>query len=231
MRAEHSRKVKWWIGLTLPAALLALALPLAVVAGNQPTPDDVPAGIEPVATGQKVVVASGKTSSDITYSLTAYQSDQGLCLDFEHSEAPGLVSGACGFGIRGERNIAGDETISAITERSGSADSMFVYGLTIPEARSVEIILKSGRVLDIPTQAPSQSFGESEFDFYFAEIPGETSVNPRILDEVPMHDEVPEHHDHHEVVEPDKSMISASPTKAIEAKNAQGDVIGRFTRP
>lgn len=66
MNPKLSSRAKLWVGLTLAGALLAFSVPFASGASNLfqvfPAPDDLPEGVEPVATGQKAAIASGETS-------------------------------------------------------------------------------------------------------------------------------------------------------------------------
>lgn len=220
-----SRKIKLWAGLTLIASLLGFTVSFAVAAANRPTPDDIPAGVEPIVTGPKAVVASGKTPSGSSYSITAYQSNKGLCVDLESSTMPGLVSGSCGFGLEGEKGVAGDRAVSTISETLGSADT-FVYGPTVPGAERVTIVMESGRTFSVPTRASSRVFGNSRFDFYVTTVPARMPVPKGVAsrrDSATHGESAPEHN------AGTLHSGSRSPVMVVEAKDASGNILGRFT--
>lgn len=165
---------KWWIGLTLAAALLAFTIPIAADAvTGLLTPDDV--NNEPTAIGPEVPVASGKTPAGLDYRFTAYDSDRGLCLNFWYSGIPEMESsGSCGFGLKGEQNSPGDEALSVVYE-GGVEGPTFIYGPTSPEVDLVAVFLDNGEALTLPTK-PGPSDLATEFNFYETTIPNGTDA-------------------------------------------------------
>lgn len=170
MRRRIPYRTRFWITLTVVAGLLALAVPVAVGATgifpNFPAPDDLPEGVEPVATGQEVTITSGETSG-LNWQLTANESDTGLCVNLEFPDSSG---GGCGFGLIGEPNSPGDASLSVMEETDFSSRVTFIHGPTTPEVERVTLVLDNGELLNLPTKPGPPELG-SNFNFFVATVP------------------------------------------------------------
>lgn len=217
-----------WASLTFVAALTAFGVPLVSDAtGILPDKMDDPemVAVEPKPQGPEVLVASGTTPEGIEYRLTAYQSNEGICVNFTRSDVPELESGSCGFGLRGENNgpvNSGDRSMGPAIE-GGPDGPWFVYGPATPDVQRVEITLKNGRVVNVPAKAAAakeEAAAElgGEFRYFVATIPGPPSV-PRIA-EVDVRPA--------EGAPAPTELVVRSSVENVEARDTHGNVVGRF---
>lgn len=177
--AVRKNRIVVWAGLTVATALAAFALPFAVGAADLfPSPLDDPeiAGIEPVQQGPGVLLASGETSGGVNYTLTGHQSTDGMCVNFRNSNTPQMESGGCGDVLGGPENISINPAVEG-----GAEGPWFVYGPTTANVRQVEIALKSGRIVSVPTQPATEKDKAAEalggdFRFFVAAVPGPLSL-------------------------------------------------------
>lgn len=138
-----------------------------------PTPDDVPPGVEPAALGPEKTITQGTyegQQGSIPWRLTAFRSDQGLCVHFETHQSKG---GGCGFGVPSEA------AISYVGE--GTTDARFVYGPVDRRAKSIELRFQNGDVLSVEPIGRSAGF---PVNFYLFELdPDDGVVSVTALDE------------------------------------------------
>lgn len=175
----RKNRIVLWASLTVAAALAAFAVPFAVGAADlfpNPLNDPEIADIEPAQQGPEVLLASGETSEGIGYTLTAYQSDDGMCVNFQNSNTPGLESGGCGDALGGPDNISINPAIEG-----GAEGPWFVYGPAAADVRQVEIALKNGQIMSVPTQSAIEEDKAAEalggdFRFFVATVPAPLSL-------------------------------------------------------
>lgn len=173
MAQRVSYRVRLWIMLTLAAVVLASIVPLAVGAvGQFPAPDDVTH--EPVQKGSEVLISSGKTAG-LDWRLSAYESDQGLCVDLNHTGAQNSRGGGCGFGLSGEQGIEGDNAFGVANYFVNSEDVTFIYGPTVKGVERVAVTLHNGQTINLPTKAAPSSLGNT-FNFYVTTLKGNKAI-------------------------------------------------------
>lgn len=98
--------------------------------------------VEPVASGSTITVASGNNLG-AAWTLTAYNSNQGLCTDLNIPSTMVGSTGACGGGIPTSNQIS--LQADAIAELGGT----FVYGEVSRSVSSVKLTFDNGKVIDI----------------------------------------------------------------------------------
>lgn len=126
---------------------------------------------EPKRIGPLVEITSGPG-----WSLTAWKSNSGMCLDFV---VPKSSSGGCGFGVRGEPHDTAHpgapppkHWISGGTS-SGPGVGTVVDGVVAEEVARVEVVLADGRILDVPVlEAPPELRGD--VDFFLLQVPADS---------------------------------------------------------
>jgi hypothetical protein len=123
---------------------------------------------EPKRIGALVEITSGPG-----WSLVAWTSDSGMCLDFV---VPQSSSGGCGFGVRGEPRDtarmaapAPKHWISGATT-SGPGAATVIDGVVAEEVARVDVVLSNGRVLRVPViEAPTEL--RANVDFFLVQVP------------------------------------------------------------
>jgi hypothetical protein len=126
---------------------------------------------EPKRIGPLVEITSGPG-----WSLVAWRSDSGICLDFV---VPTSSSGACGFGVRGESDATAHNGaplpkhwISGGT--TSALDTTVIDGVVAEEVARVEVVLGDGRILDAPViEAPPEL--QANVDFFLLRLPADSS--------------------------------------------------------
>lgn len=180
-----SRRI--WIGTTV-----VVTLGLVLVVGSQlgafsffPTPEE---GREPTAVGPEVEIASGSVSGQL-WTLSAFNSDMGVCVHVDVQGTVNAQGGGCGFGVAGEvgavTNLDGDDPTSAVKEIGYSQDRYFesevtfVYGPVIKGASAVTVDAGSDTYAATVYPAPP-GFG---VDFYLVAIPAAIAEVDSVLAE------------------------------------------------
>lgn len=154
------------------AAVLLLGATLAAaasisVAGRDivpffPPPDDVVG--EPVQVGPRVLLLEGEAASGARWTLSAYRSDRGLCLDLAFRRG---IGGGCGGGLRGEPEAEGRDWVGFGANEFATDPEVFVAGPAARGVASVELELAGGgRVRTRMIEAPAEL--GAPIDFYFA---------------------------------------------------------------
>jgi hypothetical protein len=135
--------------------------------GDSRAPSDMPN--EPVQNGPVVAVATGATPGGTPWSLAAYQSNLGLCLDLQGVTQGNLGGEACGFDVPEQR------AVSVVTNTFGQPAVTFVYGPVASSVTDVTVTLGDGRTLAVPT---TPSPGDLQFGgaFFAAVVSGSTDV-------------------------------------------------------
>lgn len=123
---------------------------------------------EPKRIGTLVEITSGPG-----WSLVAWRSNSGICLDFV---VPMSSSGGCGFGVRGEpRDTAHASAPPPTHWISGGTSSQpgaatVIDGVVAEEVARVEVVLSNGRVLHLPViEAPAEL--QANVDFFLVQVP------------------------------------------------------------
>jgi hypothetical protein len=133
---------------------------------------------EPKRIGPLVEITSGPG-----WSLVAWRSNSGICLDFAVAQSSG---GGCGFGVRGEpRDTAHAGTAppehwisGAIT--SGPGGATVIDGVVAEQVARVEVVLTNGRVLRPPViEAPIEL--ETDVDFFLVQVPAVENGGVRVF--------------------------------------------------
>lgn len=126
---------------------------------------------EPKRIGPLVEITSGPG-----WSLVAWRSSSGICLDFV---VPKSSSGACGFGVRGEpRDTAHPSApppkhwISGGTSY-GPGVGTVIDGVVAEAVARVEIVLGDGRIIAVRViEAPAEL--RTDVDFFLLQVPGDS---------------------------------------------------------
>ncbi len=179
-RAWRLRPRRARLGLTVAILALLVAVGTAVGAGVnllaqlewfEERREDIPG--EPKRIGPLVEITAGPG-----WSLVAWRSDSGICLDFV---VPRSSGGACGFGVRGEPLDAAHPGApspkgwisGAISSQPGAAT--VIDGVVAEEVARVEVVLGDGRILDAPViEAPAEL--RADVDFFLLQVPADNSI-------------------------------------------------------
>ena len=94
---------------------------------------------EPKRQGERVVVASGAG-----WSLLAYRSDRGLCLDVATAQGSG---GGCGFAVRGAPGSEDSHRLLS-AQIGATSSSVYVTGVASAEVARVVVELGTGKFVD-----------------------------------------------------------------------------------
>ena len=116
---------------------------------SAPVPDDVVN--EPRAVGPPVTVAKGSTPGGTTWTLTAFESDRGLCLNLEGVTKGNLGGGACGL------EMPEGNSVTFVDSFFGEPNVTLVYGLAGNGVESVVVEEANGDTLGPVTVKPSPS--------------------------------------------------------------------------
>lgn len=148
--------------LTLGLATLvftAVATPLAAVTFfTEPEVDfgqdtgTVDHNVEPTATSASVIQVSGTAANGVTWSLSSYKSDQGLCLSLASSASKGRAE-ACSLTLS---KLSGTNYLTA---RNPPARQTLIGGIAEPRAEFVNLTLSNGQVIQAAT-TDDQSGGD-----------------------------------------------------------------------
>jgi hypothetical protein len=123
---------------------------------------------EPKRIGPLVEIKSGPG-----WSLVAWRSDRGICVDFV---VPQSSSGGCGFGVRGEPRDTAHASAppprhwvaGGTSSQPGAA--IVIDGVVAEEVARVEIVLRNGRVLHPAViEAPAEL--QANVDFFLIQVP------------------------------------------------------------
>lgn len=134
-------------------SLVGVVTGYAVAGGLRlPVPDDV--ANEPVQSGLAIPVAAGATPGGIPWTVTAFDTDRGLCLHLEGVTRENLGGGGCGF------DVPSDHAISVVESRFEQPGVTAMYG---PASSAVEtVVLKmddgSSKRVDVVSSPPGVSF-------------------------------------------------------------------------
>jgi hypothetical protein len=170
LRARRSRRRAL---IVIPAAaVLLLGAAFAAAASTSvlgrdivpffPPPDDVVG--EPVQVGPRVLLAEGKAASGARWTLSAYRSDSGLCLDLAFRRG---IGGGCGGGLRGEPEGEGRHWVGFGANEFATDPEVFVAGPAARGVGSVELELAGGgRARTRMIEAPAEL--GAPINFYFA---------------------------------------------------------------
>jgi hypothetical protein len=173
-RTWGNRPVRVRLVVALAIVVLLAAVGTAVGIGinllaQQERFDEQREGIagEPKRIGPLVEVTSGEG-----WSLVAWKSDSGICLDFVVAQSS---SGGCGFDVRGEPGdtahgggkppkhwVSGEIT-------SGPGAATVIDGVVAEQVARVEVVLTNGRVLRPGViEAPTEL--ETDVDFFLVQV-------------------------------------------------------------
>jgi hypothetical protein len=112
------------------------------------------------------------------WSLVAWRSDSGICLDFVVPQSSG---GACGFDVRGEPSDTADGSAppakhwisGAVTSGPGAAT--VIDGVVAEEVARVDVVLSNGRVVHARViEAPTEL--QANVDFFLVQVPGDAGL-------------------------------------------------------
>lgn len=150
-------------------AFLLVALPAVATRSIwAPGPDpvgDLPAGVEPTPESRPVYLASGEAGGE-KWSISAYESDKGRCLDLRiGSQSAG---GTCGSGVP-------ESSAIGISQSSGDRSS-FVYGETSKRISVLRFALRAGGSISVRPTSPEPALVQrsglrGDFKFYVARLP------------------------------------------------------------
>lgn len=134
-----------------------------------PTPDDVVG--EPVATGPEVRITAGPAPvGGVPWTLSAYETDRGLCLSLEGLERHNLGGGPCGFAVSPE------SPVRVATSKSGDPSTTIVYGIVLDSANTVSVNFANDETRTIAT-IPSPAGLGSNARFYAVARTGSAVVD------------------------------------------------------
>lgn len=165
-------RVGWAFVALLLVAVGVVGSPLAIgavdripfLASRFPPPSDVPAGVEPVPTGQEFVIASGSVDG-VKWTYSVYETDRGLCTSLNTRNSSG---GSCGIDLSRPLGVS----TSTFTQKGLT----FVDGVAKENVERVELVLEDGRVLKVPTEsAPAEL--DRDLRFFVISVPEGTSVD------------------------------------------------------
>lgn len=171
---HHRRVRRRRLLIATTSLLVVLVVGMGVASGVinwriWPLPQDIPPGVEPMAIGPEETIAQGtfeEQGESTPWRLTAFQSNEGLCL---HIETPRWKGGGCGFGVPKTAAI------------SYAADSQFLYGPVDRRATRVEVRFEGGEVRSVDPIGTSEGF---PVNFYLIELePREEPVSVAAFDE------------------------------------------------
>lgn len=179
-RRLRSRRSRWAVALVAAVALIGLvALPALGVGRDLFALRSLIPG-EPKPTSERVLVTSG-VSSGVPWTLTAYASDHGICVDVN---TPKGSSGSCGSGVRGApaptahgggragRGWIGPSSVGWTNE---IPSSLFASGVVAVGVARVELVLADGTtVATEPIAAPEKL--DVPLGFYVLEFPRDAVV-------------------------------------------------------
>jgi hypothetical protein len=153
---------KWWATSVLATAVVlgaAISVALAESSDHPLTQDDLDR--EPKAIGPAVVLQKGSTGG-IDWTITAYDSDRGRCVDLTTSGAVSGSGGACGTGVPDE------VAVSTVTDNFVAADRTFIYGEADEGVELVVLTLTDGNTIQV---GESSFIDPAEFDTRFFVLP------------------------------------------------------------
>lgn len=138
------------LGVTIGGMLaFSLGMVAAGAISTRQTPDDVQE--EPIPTGPIVEIASGEAGSN-RWTVVAYESDVGLCVDLELSGQISQSGGGCGFEV-------GPTQASYVIDEFKLIDTCFIYGPVDHNVDLVRVSFDNATAIDIPTTATAAFAG------------------------------------------------------------------------
>lgn len=165
MRSSRISRVK--LIMAGVGVLLLLGVPIGISAFTGfPPPDD---GIgQPTPSGAKTTIAQG-TDFGLSWALSAYDSNQGLCIDFEFSGVSRGGGGSCGFAVQGASGTQSSNLIGYASDIDAAADATFVYGPVAKGVAAVDVV----RGAEIQTADIFPSSSALGVDFFLVALPGQ----------------------------------------------------------
>lgn len=164
------RKRRWWPGLLLIPALM-VAIPVALATHNRfPSPEDV---VEPVPLGPEVGVDNG-TFAGVSWALTAFVSDRGLCVSMDFFPTMNAAGGGCGFGLEGELGTAtgADAKLGYVSDCLEQQGVSFVYGPVTKDVSNVLIFVSNASPVKVLPIKGGPDDGSMPYDFYVSPMQG-----------------------------------------------------------
>lgn len=142
-------------GVVLPADLSPVSV--------DPSSDRDGAGAEPAGTSPSYVVAQDTAVDGSSYTLSAYQSNEGLCLDLAATGARG-TGGGCGFDTQGD-------AVSYVVTSLVAGAATYVYGPVWDSVATVTVQAGSG--LPVTARTVENPAGlDFAGRFYVVRLPG-----------------------------------------------------------
>lgn len=158
------------------AAVLCGALAVAATASGTPFEIDIPGvtgdeteipNVEPVASGGSVTIVSGRTPDGVTWSLSGFRSNQGLCLTLRSANAVGAGEG-CGMTLD-------LQPVNYLVNAVPEARLTLVGGLVDPSATGVSVTFTNGQVARTGVVRAPVALGEDGAFFALA-VPDSVGV-------------------------------------------------------
>lgn len=174
------RRSRWAVAAALVAVLIALfALP-AFGVGRDLFALRLNVPGEPKPTSERVLITSG-VSSGVRWTLTAYMTDRGICVDVN---TPNGSGGGCGAGVRGLPGLNSRGWIgpAGIGWSNEIPSSLFASGAVAAGVARVELVLAGGTTVGAePIPAP-RALGVP-LGFYVAELPRDSVVRAIVAED------------------------------------------------
>jgi hypothetical protein len=157
------------IALVILAAGVAVGASVAFATGTgRPAPEDVVN--EPVQTSAEFTVVEGATPGGEPWSLVAYESNRGLCVELRGVARANEGSANCVF------DVPSKHSVSLNTQTFAEPAVTVVYGPLASTVRTVSATLSDGRVLALPAIKSPAGLG-FEGRFYASLLPRGLAVS------------------------------------------------------